>query len=80
MNREDSSCALKKASEGKKLAKSFFDFIEVKLHDHPDRYEVKFRRYWMWSELKQKMQEYEMGEWSQWYVLEEYVNNGIVYI
>ena len=82
VDRESSLKALKRALEGKnlRLATSYFDFINVRLYDHEDKYEVKQQHYWMWSEIQQKLQEYEIGAWSQWYVLQPYVESGIVYI
>ena len=80
MDRESSLNRLKKASEGKKLATSFFDFIEMNLYSR-ERYRPKIgMRFYMWSELKQEMQAYELHEAHQWYVLKEYVDNKIVYI
>lgn len=80
MEEESGSEALKIALTGKKLAKSWFDFINVNLYSHEDKYEVKQQSYWMWSETQQKLQEYKTSEFMQWYAIEEYIKNNIVYI
>ena len=79
---ESASHCLKIALEGKglKLATSLYDFINPRLYDHEDKYEVIQQSYWMWSELKGELQEYKVGEWTQWYVLEPYVSSRIVYV
>lgn len=79
---ETASDALENALEGKGLRKatSFFDFINVRLYDHPDRYEVKIMKYYMWSDRKQELQERQTSEYSQWYIIEPYVKGGIIYV
>ena len=69
------------AVKGLRLATSYFDFINVRLYDHEDKYEVKYQSYWLWSELKQELQEYRMVEYFQrWEDLRPYVEAGILYI
>ena len=79
---ESVSDGLKKALEGKGLRKatSFFDFINVRLYDHDDKYEPKIMTYYMWSELNQELQKRKTNDCSQWYIIEPYVRAGIVYI
>ena len=69
------------AVKGLRLATSYFDFINVRLYDHEDKYEVKYQSYWLWSELKQELQGYKIVEYFQkWEDLEPYVEAGILYI
>ena len=75
--------ALKTALTGKnlRLAVSVFDFINVELYTNPDKYTVKEMHYWLWSELKQELQEYKIVEYFQkWEDLREYVEGRICYI
>ena len=82
-DRESGSEALEIALSGKnlRLAESVFDFIRVDLDTNPDKYSVKQRRFWLWSELKQELQEYQIVEYFQkWEDLCGYVEAGILYI
>lgn len=83
MNVENTPYTLKKALEEKNLkkAESVFDFINVELYTNPDKYSVKYQHYWLWSELRQELQEYRMVEHFQnWEYFREYVESGICYI
>lgn len=66
---------------GLRKATSFFDFINVELYPNPERYSVKTgMKYWIWSELKQELQEYEINEVVKYSDLEPYVEKGLIYI
>jgi hypothetical protein len=69
------------AVKGLKLATTYFDFIDVDLYGHEDRYTVKEMEYWLWSEVNQELQGYKMVEYFQtWDMLKEWVEGGILYI
>lgn len=69
-----------KAVDGYKLVESFFDFIEVRLYDHPDRYVLKDMDYWIWSEKNQELQKYHTNEGLTWEMLKPYFENKLLYI
>jgi len=79
MSKESVSEPLKNAIEGKYLAKSFLDFIEIDWNDD-DYYRVIKQPYYMWSEIQQKLLKRMVWEYTQWNELKEYVENGIVYL
>lgn len=67
-------------SRGSKLRKAidFWDFIDVRLYDHPEHYTMKDMSYWMWSEKKQEYQEYHTKEGLTWEYLKNFIN--ILYV
>lgn len=71
---------------GLRKAETYFDFIEVKIYTHPDRYEVKDMSYWMWSPNLKRLDERKMYEMvdgervmvRQWRSLRRYID--LIYI
>lgn len=67
------------ATQHLKQAKSFFDFINVELYTK-NKYSVKQQKYWIWSELKGSLQEYEVTEGLRYDLIKPYVEKGLVYV
>ena len=62
------------------LARSFFDFIDVELYTNPNRYSVRVgMKYWIWSELKEELQEYKVTEGLRYDLIEPYINKELCY-
>jgi len=66
--------------ESLKQATTFFDFINVELYDNIDRYSVKDMKYWIYSELKDELQEHRTSEHLRYDMIEKYIEKGLVYV
>ena len=62
-----------------RLADKVWDFVEVDLYSQ-ERYKPREMFYWMWSPTLKRLDRREIGEWSSWRVLKEYVDNKLIYI
>lgn len=62
-------------------AKSFWDFIEVRLHELKDGYTVRVgMKYKIWSELHGEYQEYELNEATEYESLKPYIEKGLLWV
>jgi len=61
-------------------ARSFFDFINVELYTE-NGYSVKLgMKYWIYSELHNEYQEYEITEGTKYDELKFYIEKGLLFI
>ena len=72
--------AKRRSTEGLVKAQDFWDFIEVRLYDHPDRYILKDMVYYIWSEKNQEFQEHRTTEALTYDYLKRFIEKGLVWL